>query len=148
MKLLYILVFLLVAMCGDHPSNNNAAANSPDEDGIFAEVLTYPEGKRFGIDVLIYLDIIEIVDGHKIHGFGKKPLEVKNPTIDENPLEIHERPANTRSYETAVDQLDRDFKLRFEMNGKKYLTVFRLSPDDLSKAKTVAVHVVNEKDDK
>ena len=149
MKLLYILFFVLIGMCGSQGTNDNSASNDDQsETGIFAEVMPTSEGKSFNIDVLVYLDIIEVVDGHKIHGFGKKPLDIKDATLDKKPMQSIDRPVNTKSYSVTIERLNADFKMRFEIDGKKYKADFQLTPDDLNKRKTVAVLLSDDKEDK
>jgi len=149
MKLLCILLFILIGTCSSNSTNDNSVSNdSPPETGIFAEVTPTAQAKGYSVDVLVYLDIVEVVDGHKIHGFGKKPLEIKDATVDKKPMQSIDRPLNTKSYSVTVDNLDTNFKMRFEMDGKKYKADFHLTPDDLNKNKTVTVLLSDDKEDK
>jgi len=149
MKILYFVFLILLGTCSNDNSNGKpASGNNPPDDRIMAEIAPTSRGGQFDIEVFVYLDISEIVDGHEIRGFGKKPLTVKDASIDKNPMRTVERPTNITSYVATVDRIDQDLKITFEMNGKKYAGTFALTPDDLGKRKTVNVKRVTETPEK
>ena len=149
MKTLYFLFLILLGTCSSDNSNSKPApGNNPADDRIMAEIAPISHGNQFDIQVFFYLDISEIVDGHEIRGFGKKPLTVKDPSIDKKPMRSVERPTNITSYVATVDRIDQDLKIIFEMNGQKYSATFALTPEDLGKRKTVGVKRVSEEPEK
>ena len=148
MKTVYFLFLILLGTCSSDNSNSKpASGGNPPDDRIMAEIAPTSRGNQFDIEVFFYLDISEIVDGHEIRGFGKKPLTAKDPSIDKKPMRTVERPTNITRSVATVDRIDQDLKIVFEMNGQKYSATFTLTPEDLDKRKTVTAKRVSEKDE-
>ena len=79
---LTILFALLILAFGCGPAANNNKPDTEASDELMADILTRSAGNQTTIEITLYRDLAEILDGKINKGFGKNVVAVENPQFN------------------------------------------------------------------
>ncbi len=106
---------------------------SEPDNSIFADILVKKDGEKLTAQVMFYRPISEILNGRENKGFGKNPVVVSFPKINNVEMKQVESKDFSKIYSAEIESVEKDYTVTFSRKDGEYKSVIHINPNDLSK---------------
>ncbi|PJZ43000.1 hypothetical protein CH370_00750 [Leptospira kmetyi] len=120
----FLFLSLVLLSCSNLLKNDEERTNI-----LFSEIQIRKERERIHLRFTFYREISEILNGKENKGFGRTPLAVDFPKIDERPMQETET-KGIRFYFTEIENIKKEYSISLMRKDGLYKAKFHFDPND------------------